>query len=201
MASATEPAHDQSTLHSKIACQPGSQAKALPPLEVARRWLSYDPLTGIIRWRDRRGTRGLPGYEAGRCSPRGYRIIALGGMHYRAHRLAWLLHYGVPPRGQIDHVNGVRDDNRIVNLREATQSQNSANMRIRASNRCGFKGVHRKRVNGRCWRAQITIEKRKVHLGYFDTAEAAGRAYAAAAVRAYGAFARATVALPASSTS
>ncbi len=178
MASATEP--------TQPSVNP-SALKALPPLEVVRRWLSYDPLTGIIRWREQRGGRGAPGAEAGVLSEKGYRRIALGGKIYRAHRLAWLLHYGVPPRGQIDHVNGVRDDNRIVNLREATQSQNNMNRRMRADNRCGFKGVFRQ--NGR-WRTQITVGRAKVHLGYFDTAEKASRAYADAAAKFYGDFAR-----------
>jgi len=86
----------------------------------------------------------------------------------------------------VDHRNGNGLDNRRANLRPATKSQNGANRLIAASNKSGFKGVDLKK--GR-WRAQIKVVGSKIHLGYFDLAEEAARAYDMAAIEAFGEFA------------
>ena len=106
---------------------------------------------------------------------------------YRAHRLIWLMYHGQWPPQEIDHINGDRADNRIVNLRLATASQNRANSKVYKTNRCGFKGVARTPY-GR-WVARIHFEKTK-YLGTFDTPEEAHAAYVRAAQAAHGIFAR-----------
>src|SRR5687768_770720 len=108
--------------------------------EKLRELMDYNPDTGVFLYRKRRGRRSA-GLEAGSIV-KGYRLISLG-KQYSAHRLAWLYVYGEWPAGDLDHINCVRDDNRIANLREATDSQNNANRTLAPKNSSGFKGV--------CW--------------------------------------------------
>jgi len=89
---------------------------------------------------------------------------------------------------QIDHINRVKDDNRIENLRLATRSQNEANTGLRRNNSSGFKGVYFfKRTNR--WLAKIAYDGLEIHLGYYDSAEEAAMAYNSAAVKLKGKFA------------
>lgn len=152
-----------------------------------REVLTYDPETGVFRWKVRTSIRVTVGEVAGYLRD-GYRFITIDGRKYRAHRLAWLYMYGVWP-AELDHVNGDRADNRISNLREATRTQNNANTPIRKNNTSGVKGVcwdKRKRK----WMAQIRVRGVQRFLGYYETTEEAGEAYAAAAARYFGEFAR-----------
>jgi hypothetical protein len=108
---------------------------------------------------------------------------------YRAHRVAWALHYGEWPCGEIDHINGIRHDNRICNLRIATGPENSRNLKRRSDNTSGYKGVSKVAATGK-WRAYINLNGKQYSLGYYDTAEAAAAAYANAAPKFHGEFAR-----------
>lgn len=148
--------------------------------------LRFDENTGKFFWRDTRGRVNI-GDEAG-CINRdnGYVYIKFDGRNYQAHQLAWLYVHGELLRG-LDHCNRVRHDNRIENLRRATQSQNCANMTIPKSNKSGVKGVCWCKVK-RKWRVQIRVNYCRTHLGYFESIEAAGAAYAAAAHKAWGEF-------------
>jgi hypothetical protein len=96
--------------------------------------------------------------------------------------------YGRWPAEQIDHVNGVKGDNRIANLREATPTQNVANTLARRNNKCGKKGVVLARGK---WQAQIYPNGRQIKLGSFNSAEEAHAAYCSAARIYFGEFARA----------
>lgn len=87
----------------------------------------------------------------------------------------------------VDHVNGNKLDNRKVNLRIATRSENSANRRVGSRNTSGFKGVHR---SGARWRATIRVDGKSIHLGRFDTPEEAHSEYMKSAQRLFGEFAR-----------
>ena len=152
-----------------------------------RELLAYDLMTGIFTWRVANKNSVNIGDVAGSYSGDGYRKIKIRKRSYQAHRLAWFYVYGEWPLAEIDHINGVRDDNRIANLREATHTENSWNSKKRC-NRCYAKGVDV--VNGR-FRARITAQRKTIHLGCYDTEEEARAAYVAAAEKEFGAFARA----------
>lgn len=156
-------------------------------LKRLKNLLDYNPETGVFSWKVFRRWNALSGGIAGHRAKNGYITIHIGGIVYKAHRLAWLYHYGVEPSGHIDHINLVRDDNRISNLRIATPSQNKMNGKVQADNRLGVKGV-RKRRNGR-YSARITINGNLVYIGTFDTAEEAHSAYCDMAKKHFGAFA------------
>ena len=141
--------------------------------------LHYDPETGDFTWAVRTSTRIRAGDTAGYLRTDGYRVIKVNGRLYRAHRLAWLYVYGVWPADQMDHRNGVCDDNRLCNLREATNAENHQNQAKYDNNRSGFMGVrwHSRALK---WASQITFAGRQKHLGLFGTPQAAHAAYLAA---------------------
>lgn len=148
--------------------------------ERLRELLHYDPETGLFTRRvNRQGRWGKAGTIAGHINPHGYRVIWIGA-NYAAHRLAWLYVHDAWPEGQIDHINRVRSDNRIANLRSVAPSENIQNRGRHGNNASGFKGVFRKK-GGRRWTAQITVNRRQLHLGNFESAEEAHAAYCKAA--------------------
>jgi hypothetical protein len=148
--------------------------------ERLREMLDYCPETGVFRWRVSNGKRAIAGQPAGGISRNGYARISIDDAKHYAHRLAWLHVHGVWPQGQIDHINGVKADNRIANLREASASQNGQNRSAaRADSGSGKIGVRLNPTSGR-WGAEIVKNGQKHNLGYFDTKEAAHAAYLAA---------------------
>ena len=160
------------------------------PMRVSRdrlrELLHYCPDTGRFTWLKRRSN--VPaGALAGSCgSSHGYREIRIDGVNYLEHRLAWFYVQGVWP-DQIDHANLDRTDNRIVNLRCATFSQNNNNRGARRDNESGFKGVYRP-AGRRKWTAQAKISGQKTYLGTYDTPELAHDAYCRAGRAAFGEF-------------
>lgn len=153
--------------------------------ERLRELLDYEPSTGIFTWKMSRGGWGA-GRRAGQLQWDGYVRIGVDGAQYPAHHLAWLFVHGELPV-RIDHENRNRSDNRIDNLRPASQSQNIANSGLRSTNTSGLKGVSRDRASGR-WRASIKVMGVSKNLGMFDSPKEAHRAYAAAAATAWGEF-------------
>lgn len=165
-------------------------------VEYVRSLLDYDPETGVFTWRDRpnihpsvnaRLARKITGASD---NGSGYSRITIDNKRYYAHRLAWFYVHGEWPEGQIDHINGTPSDNRITNLRLATNSQNHANTCRRRDNTSGFKGVSWDKRRGH-WRAAIRSGGKQHHLGYFNTAEEAHATYAEAARERFGEFGRA----------
>lgn len=152
-----------------------------------KRLLDYCPETGIFTWRIGRGGTAWAGTKAGALDANGYINIRIHRRLIKAHRLAWLYVHGVWPSCDLDHRNRNKADNRISNLRLASEAQNVANSITRRDNKCGLKGVS-KRGDRFC--ARITKNKRRVHLGWFKTAEAASAAYTAEAQKFFGEFAR-----------
>ena len=138
--------------------------------------LSYCPTTGAFTWVIPASHRVNKGDTAGGINDNGYRIISLDKIKYRAHWLAWYISYGNWPKNQIDHINGVRDDNRLINLREATNAENRQNMGIRSDNKSGFIGVYYAKW-ANAWRAEIRVNGNRRKLGYFDAPEKAHLAY------------------------
>jgi hypothetical protein len=140
--------------------------------------LDYDPATGIFVWNKKYCDKTIVGKNAGSLhKSTGYIYIKLPQGKFLAHRLAWLFVYGEFPEFQTDHINGIRNDNRINNLREANHSQNAQNAKSsRLNNKSGFLGVSWLERD-KCFRAAITIDKKPFVIGYFSSAERAHDAY------------------------
>lgn len=168
----------------------------LPSPEVLRQLLRYEPDTGQLFWLPRsealfkdspRGRKHdaiswnarFAGKMAGTICSGGYLKVSVFNCRHGAHRLAWMLHYGVRPAGVIDHINGRTDDNRIANLRDVTQVENSRNACLASNNTSGVNGVSWSRQKGK-WAAYISHDGRQVHLGLFQTKAGALAARAAA---------------------
>lgn len=147
--------------------------------------LHYSPYLGTFIWVEARKVGSKIGDVAGSKDTHGHIQIKIGGKLYLAHRLAWLYMTGSFPKDEIDHVNGIRDDNRLVNLREATKNENQYNSRIRKDNTSGKKGVS---VKGNKYMASARINKEKIYLGLYDTLEDASRAYQKFAKEHHGEF-------------
>ena len=174
--------------------------KAIPDVAVIRELLDFTD--GVFTWRPRprgyfrsehefrRWNTRFSRKTAGTVDSSGYVRIRFGNEYHRAHRLVWLLAHGIPVPDEIDHVNGVKSDNRPENLRKATRIENGANSRMRADNKTGFRGVFQ--VRDGLFRAKININRRQIHLGYFSTVEEAAAARREGATRLMGAFARHT---------
>lgn len=140
--------------------------------------IDYDPETGILTWKPR-GQKGWDSRYAGTpaleaINSGGYRSGFILGRSCKAHRVAWAIHYGAWPEGEIDHINGDPADNRVCNLREVSKSLNARNRSLRSDNPSGFVGVSADR-NGK-WRARIHIDGRERSLGSFKTPEEAAEA-------------------------
>ena len=162
--------------------------------EFVRELFDYDADAGILRWKYRKDVRSqcnshYAGTVAGSINSYGYRIIKIKGRCYSAHRLVWFHVTGQWPVKEIDHINIIKDDNRFVNLREATRSQNVRNLPISSKNTSGFKGVSWRKKQGK-FCAKIKTNGKNHHLGYFITPEDASTAYQDAAKRLHGEFAR-----------
>lgn len=172
--------------------------RPLPPLDVLRQLLSYDPDSGLLTWLPR-PVEMFEGAKKGRAanicavwnaryagaaalnriSALGYKVGKVGGASYQAHRIIWLLHTGEQPEF-IDHINGKKDDNRFANLRSVTWQENARNRSRPANNTSGVVGVHWCATNKK-WVAQIRPEGVATQRSaYFRTKEEAVAARKAA---------------------
>ena len=136
--------------------------------------LSYNPVTGIFRWKISSSNCAKVGAVAGGQNPRGYWDVTLDGTLHKAHRLAWFYMKGKWPSKQIDHINGVSHDNRIENLRDVSNRKNQQNQY--KHRRGALVGANYMKHMSK-WRARITIDGERVYLGYFDTEKKAHEAY------------------------
>ncbi|MER9685893.1 HNH endonuclease [Mesorhizobium sp. M0139] len=165
--------------------------------EYLRSRLDYDPETGVFAWKAKPGgsryadqwNDQFAGNRAGSPAKRGYRQIMIDDVNYREHRLAWLYVHGKFPEGSLDHKNLNRSENWIDNLRPATSSQNSANRSKTKQNKSGHKGVSWNRQKQK-WDVRLTVAGRRIFLGAFDDVTEAALAYACAAAKHFGEFAR-----------
>jgi len=170
--------------------------------EIVRDLLDYNPETGVFRWkfRDRKWFESVndrfwkiwnnrfAGKLAGSFDKKGYWVVVIFHKHYKAHRLAWLYVYGEWPQNHIDHINHQTDDNRLENLREVTRFQNQWNGSIQTGTSSQYKGVCWYK-NYNKWKAQINVNGKKKHLGYFINPIDAARAYDRAALKYFGEYA------------
>jgi len=150
--------------------------------EYIRKILAYDPETGNLVWLRRELRAGFERIDKGwnkrfagcpvafRRHRHGHGQIEIHCKNFMLHRVAWVHYYGEWPRGHLDHINGDPSDNRIRNLREATQSQNMMNAAIRSDNRSGVKGVSWSKKEMR-WYAYINKNKKMISLGRYESLE------------------------------
>jgi hypothetical protein len=151
--------------------------------DYVRKRLEYDPDTGVFIWkpRDVRRTEDkiwnarFSGEVAGTILNTGYRRIGIDGKYYGAARLAWLYVHGEWPKNEIDHINRVRDDDRLVNLRDVTHTDNQNN---RKSNNGLPEGVYwcNKRKKYIAQLPHRCFEFKYLYLAQFDEPIAAGEA-------------------------
>lgn len=162
--------------------------------EELKKLMWYNPNTGVFRWlvhRNSRGGKVRPGVEVGNFMTGAgltrYKETAIDGERFLLHRLAFLYMTGELPPAEVDHINGDGTDNRWVNLRLATSSQNKMNVRLKANNTSGYRGViwHRK---GKKWQASIKVHGKDHYLGLFSTPEEAHAVWMKAAKQRFGEF-------------
>ena len=155
--------------------------------EYLKEILDYDLESGILVWKRREEKRNydktlnskLAGKRAGCIEKDGYRQIRLDKQYYREHRIIWFWMTGSWPKDQIDHKNGIRDDNRWNNLREATPYENQQNRISRKQSISKYIGVYYQKGTNK-FQAKICINNKRIFLGYYDTAEEALKAYSEA---------------------
>lgn len=150
--------------------------------ERLRALFHYDADTGVFTRRVARGGC-KSGVNAGYTGSDGYQHLQIDGRKYKTHRLAWLYVYGEWPNGQVDHINGVRIDNWIANLRDVSGSVNQQNQkRATKCSKTGLIGAHRASDAPRSkqFMARIRVNGKSKYLGMFPTAEEAHEAYLAA---------------------
>ena len=167
--------------------KPSKKAMTTLTQEEAHRLFEYRD--GVLYWKEmvtnRTGKR--VGSVAGYIHLTGYRVISVHGRQYKAHRLIFLYHHGFMPEF-IDHINGIKDDNRIENLRPATKAENCRNISIPAHNTSGIKGVSRM-PRLQTWRARISVNGKLHQVGGFETKELAAEFLELWRDLAHGAFA------------
>ena len=148
--------------------------------EEAARLFTYDRETGVLYWKERTSNTIRRKYVAGVKNKNGYRHVRIKGKIYQEHRIIMLLCYGhIPDNAEIDHVDHVRDDNRLVNLRFVTASGNRRNQSVRSDNTTGVTGVSFiKSLNK--FVAQIGVNNQVHNLGRYNTLEEAAAARAEA---------------------
>jgi len=137
---------------------------------------TYDEEFGRFHWKQNQGRRIKAGDVAGCVHHNGYIVIGINKKQYQAHRLVWLYVHGTFPKYNIDHINGLRSDNRILNLREATQAENCQNLK-KSRGLSGLLGASIDTQRQNRWKASIKLKGKNYHLGWFKTPEAAHEAY------------------------
>lgn len=168
--------------------------KILPEISRLTELLSYDPETGKITWRVNRyanhnSLAAAAGSIVGSITVSGYRFVRIDQkFNVYLHRAAWAMHHGEWPEGDVDHINMDRLDNRIINLRIASRSQNLSNRGANRNNKLKTKGVTLTK-NGR-FNAEIWKDYKKHYIGRFDTLDEAREAYFSKAKEIHGEFAR-----------
>lgn len=173
-------------------------AKALPPQAVLAQLFDYDPVTGILTWRERPvgmfTDKKQPaawnakiwnsknaGKPATSRTSNGYRGTSIWRNRFLAHRIIWKLVHGDEPQ-EVDHVNGDRSDNRLENLRNVPHVLNNRNNRRSKNNTSGATGVAWDESRKK-WHARMSVSYRTRHIGSFDRFDDAVAARQAAQVK------------------
>ncbi len=137
--------------------------------------LSYDKDTGVVQWLvDRQSTRA--GDAAGWTNTHGYLCVSINNKEYRLHRIAWYLANGSFPSKTIDHINGIKTDNRLCNLRDVSQRVNNTNKSFHRSGRLVGAWMAKDRTR-KVWRSAIGVSGKRKFLGGYETEREAHDAY------------------------
>ena len=165
------------------------KAKPLPPLEELKEFLHYNPDTGVFTWIKKPHARIKVGQVAGSKISNGYLQMQLKGINYYAHRLAYYMYHGVDPLEKcIDHIDGDKANNKINNLRLASNAQNCMNrVNLSINNTSGVRGVCWDKFYKK-WRGVIMINGEQKHLGYFINIEDAIKVRKEAEIKYFGDF-------------
>jgi len=145
--------------------------------------ISYDKQTGIFtRIKNHPKRKYLAGSVTGVARPDGYVQVMIAGKIFLAHRLAWLYVYGEMPKHYIDHINGVKNDNRIENLRDVRQTinlqnQTKAKKNRTSSSKLGVSFANQGKNKDKPFRSRIVVDKKEIHLGMFSGENEAHEAY------------------------
>lgn len=157
---------------------PAMSNRDLPSIDYLRQRLRYEADTGKLYWREyphapSKWNMRWAGKEAGsKGGSRRYSHIILNYQTLKTHRVAWVLHHGTWPVGQIDHINHVRNDNRIENLRDVSLTENRRNHSRSKANTSGVTGVTYCKRTGK-WLGQLQVDRRNVLFSRFDTMQEA----------------------------
>ena len=165
-----------------------SKGKDMPSQEYLKECFDYNPETGILMWKQRPqhhystdtnfigSNKRFLNKVAGTLNKNmGYLSVKVQDSNFRVHRIIWKLVTGNEPLYEIDHINNIRDDNRFINLREATSSENGRNRLMRSDNTSGVKGVCWDKESGK-WLAQIWYDNKNMKVGRHRTIEQAEEA-------------------------
>lgn len=157
--------------------------------ERLKELIHYDGETGVFTRLVGLGKRPeLKGTHPGFLNRQGYVMLPVDSKTYRAHRLAWLYAHGRFPKEAIDHINAVKNDNRLCNLREATKQQNERAKGLRCNNTSGTTGVYWSRA-AKKWQAFIKVDQQVRYLGIYEDKNLAVSARHAAEKTLFGEFA------------
>jgi hypothetical protein len=161
---------------------------------LAKALFNYDPESGDLTWRVQ--TNSTPqGKKAGTVVKHkvegytSYISVTILGDPYKAHRIIWLLQTGSWPSKHIDHIDGDGLNNSWSNLREVTASQNLMNQRVRSDSASGIKGVSYDKARN-VWYVYIDVDRKRKHLGRYETKDEAAAARLAAEKIYHGEYAR-----------
>lgn len=157
--------------------------------EYLRTLVSYNPGTGIFTRLVAVGNNTRIGDIAGWVTCNGYVALHVRNIRFLAHRLAFFYMNGEFPAEEVDHINGVRSDNRWLNLRLATPSENMRNRSVMRNNKLGIKGVSYHKASGK-FMAQARVKGKVFYLGVHESPDAASAAYVAFIKANHGQFAR-----------
>lgn len=147
--------------------------------ERIRHLFTYDKAIGHLVRNFKRG-KALAGTFSSCTDRNGYIVIGVDGKIYKEHRLVWLYVNGEFPDGDLDHINRIKADNKIENLRCVNKCQNRENIDVHKNNKCGVKGVWLHNQSGK-WCASIGKNGKNIHLGSFNSIDEAAVAYKKAA--------------------
>ena len=143
--------------------------------------VKYDPATGKLTWLVAHQKVKI-GDEAGHLRDDGYVDISIKGTLFLAHRVIWCLVYGYWPEHEVDHLNRIRDDNRIENLEHKTQSCNLRNGSVRRDSKTGIPGVHYSHKLDK-YIVRITVGPKRIYVCTVNTLVEAARARHAAEIK------------------